>query len=50
MHMESEERLDESFYRNLQWIAENGRYLHQNNGCWAHCWLLYPSVDTSNML
>lgn len=32
MDTEQEQRLDESFYRDSQWIAENGRYIHENNG------------------
>lgn len=32
MDTEPEQRLDESFYRDTQWIAENGRYVHENNG------------------
>jgi hypothetical protein len=31
--MESEqERLDELFFRDSQWVADNGRYIHENNG------------------
>lgn len=32
MDIEHEPRLDELFYRDSQWIADNGRYLHENNG------------------
>jgi hypothetical protein len=32
MNPEQDLRLDESFYRDAQWIAENGRYIHENNG------------------
>lgn len=31
MDIEHEPRLDELFYRDSQWIADNGRYLHENN-------------------
>jgi hypothetical protein len=31
--MESEqEGLDELFFRDSQWVADNGRYIHENNG------------------
>lgn len=32
MEGEQEQPLDELFFRDLQWIAENGRYIHENNG------------------
>lgn len=32
MEGEKQERLDESFYRDSQWIAGNGGFLHENNG------------------
>jgi hypothetical protein len=34
MNLDHEERLDESFYRDPQWIAEQqqDQYLHGNNG------------------
>ena len=32
MDIEHEQKLDESFYRDSQWVAENGRYIHENNG------------------
>ena len=34
MDIEHEERLDESFYRDPQWIAQqrDHQYLHENNG------------------
>ncbi len=41
MDIEQEQRLDELFYRDLQWIADNGRYVHENNGA-ASSLLLQP--------
>ncbi len=32
MDTEQEQRLDELFYRDSQWVADNGRYVHENNG------------------
>lgn len=32
MDTEQEQKLDELFYRDSQWIADNGRYVHENNG------------------
>ncbi|ERF69316.1 hypothetical protein EPUS_04021 [Endocarpon pusillum Z07020] len=31
METEQEQKLDELFYRDSQWIADNGRYVHENN-------------------
>lgn len=36
MDVELEQRLDESFYRDSQWVAENGQYIHENNGADSH--------------
>lgn len=32
MDTEQEQKLDELFYRDSQWVADNGRYVHENNG------------------
>ena len=32
MDIDQEQKLDELFYRDSQWIADNGRYVHENNG------------------
>lgn len=36
MDTEQEQKLDELFYRDSQWIADNGRYVHENNGAPGH--------------